>query len=99
MIEAGLGRRRLASLTVADCDGFLRRAAAGERDARWASGTSAGSRRTLINVVQNEMRIGSVSRNVADLAMTPDQPKTSKDMRALTIDELRPFSMPRPTAG
>ena len=35
------------------------------------------------------MRIGSVSRNVADLAMTPTQSENSKGMRALTIDELR----------
>lgn len=89
LIETGLGCQRLASMTVADCDRFLRRAAAGELGRPLGDRYLRRLRRTLINVVQNEMRIGSVSRNVADLAMTPSSQKTSKDMRALTVDELR----------
>ena len=75
LIETGLGRQRLASLTVADCDRFLRRAAAGELGRSLGDRYLRRLRRTLINVVQNEMRIGSVSRNVANLAMTPSSPK------------------------
>ncbi len=89
LIDTGLGHQRLASLTVADCDRFLRRAAAGELGRTLGDRYLRRLRRTLINVVQNEMRIGSVSRNVAHLALAPSSQKTSKDMRALTIDELR----------
>jgi len=89
LIEAGLGRQRLASLTVADCDRFLRRAAAGELGRPLGDRYLRRLRRSLINVVQNEMRVGSVARNVADLAMTPSSQKTPKDMRALTVEELR----------
>lgn len=89
LIDAGLGRQRLASLTVAECDRFLRRAAAGKLGRPLGDRYLRRLRRTLINVLRNEMRVGSVSRNVADLAVTPRSQKTSKDMRALTVDQLR----------
>ncbi len=89
LIESGLGRRRLASLTVADCDRFLRAVAAGDFGQPPGDRYLRRLRRTLINVVQNELRIGSVSRNVADLAMTPTSQKKAKTMRALTADELQ----------
>ena len=89
LIESGLGRTRLASLTVGDCDRFLRQVAAGDFGKRPGDRYLRRLRRTLINVVQNEMRTGSLSRNVAELAMTPTSQKEAKKMRALTADELQ----------
>ena len=89
LIESGLGHVRLASLTVGECDRFLRQVAAGDFGKRPGDRYLRRLRRTLINVVQNEVRTGSVFRNVAELAMTPTSQKEAKKMRALTADELQ----------
>ena len=89
VIAEGLGRRRLAALTVADCDEFLDAAAQGIGERRPISRNHiARIRFVLINVLANEMRVGQLSRNVAELAILPATTVEKKERRALTRDEL-----------
>ena len=89
VIAEGLGRRRLAALTVADCDEFLDAAAQGIGERRPISRNHiALIRFVLINVLANEMRVGQLSRNVAELAILPATTVEKKERRALTHDEL-----------
>lgn len=72
MIVSGLGRKRLGQLTVSDCDALLRDVSAGVFGARTIN--ADGVRRTrslLIKVIHNEMRIGNLVRNVAELSVVP----------------------------
>jgi integrase len=91
MISIGLGRRRLAELTVADCDRFLEVCAGGLDEASRPITTADQLRRlraTLSAVIKNEIRTGTMSRNVAELAVLPALDGQSSDRRALTRDEL-----------
>ena len=73
VVIAGLGRKQIGKLSVTDCDRFLRRAAAGEYGSRTMSApTVRRIRRFLINALRNEMRLGNLNRNVADLSVMPD---------------------------
>lgn len=94
LIDCGLGWKRLADLTVADCDGFLDQAAAGLKPGSRRIGPDHLSRlrALLISVVRNEVRLGSVNRNVADLSRRPKRQqrrKRTKNRRALSRDDLR----------
>ncbi len=89
VIVEGLGRRRLVNLTVADCDGFLEAAAKGIGERRPVSRNHiARIRFVLINVLDNEIRVGQLSRNVAELSILPATTVARKERRALTHDEL-----------
>jgi integrase len=89
VIGEALGARRTSTLTVADCDGFLEAAANGLRDRRPISRAHIGRIRfTLINVLANEIRVGHLSRNVAELSILPATTVTKKERRALSHDEL-----------
>lgn len=89
VIGEGLGRRRVNSLTVADCDKFLEAAAQGIGDRRPISRQHiARIRFVLINVLANEMRTGHLTKNVAELAILPATTVEKKERRALTADEL-----------
>ena len=89
VIAEGLGRRRIAALTVADCDEFLDAAAQGIGERRPISRNHiARIRFVLINVLANEMRVGHLSRNVAELSILPATTVEKKERRALTVDEL-----------
>jgi integrase len=89
VIDEGLGRRRTATLTVADCDRFLEAAAQGIGERRPISRAHIGRIRfTLINVLANEVRVGHLSRNVAELSILPATTVGKKERRALTQDEL-----------
>ena len=73
VVIAGLGRRQIGKLSVTDCDRFLKLAAAGEYGSRTMSAeTVRRIRRFLINALRNEMRLGNLNRNVADLSVMPD---------------------------
>ncbi len=73
VVIAGLGRKQIGKLSVTDCDRFLRQAAAGEYGSRTMSAqTVRRIRRFLINALRNEMRLGNLNRNVADLSVMPD---------------------------
>ena len=72
LIDRGIGSKRIGELTVAQCDEFLRRAMAGEYGRRTMSTDSVRRlRRLLINALRNEMRLGNLIRNVADLSNVP----------------------------
>ena len=95
LIADGLGPRRLADLTVADCDRFLQLCAAGLNDGDRPITTTDQLRRvraTLISVIKNELRMGTVSRNVAELAVLPSSTwsgnLTNTGRRALSRAEL-----------
>ncbi len=89
VIGDALGRRRTATLTVADCDGFLDAAAQGIGERRPISRAHIGRIRfTLINVLANEIRVGHLTRNVAELSILPATTVEKKERRALTHDEL-----------
>jgi integrase len=95
LVERGIGRKRVHALTVADCDGFLRRAAAGEFSSQTAVGRgkigTAQLRRVrsfMVRALHNEMRLGFVSRNVADLSEVPASLVETRPRRALSLDEL-----------
>ena len=72
LIIAGLGRRKLDKLTVADCDQFLVACMVGLGDRRPIGRSHmAKLRQRLAAVLRNEMRVGTLSRNVAELAIVP----------------------------
>ena len=84
VVIAGLGRKPIGKLSVTDCDRFLRVAAAGEYGSRTMSApTVRRIRRFLINALRNEMRLGNLNRNVADLSVMPDIEKR----RVVTDDD------------
>ncbi|MEM9656429.1 MAG: tyrosine-type recombinase/integrase [Actinomycetota bacterium] len=96
LIVTGLGRRKLSTLTVADCDHFLATCMAGLGDRRpIGRAHMAKLRQRLAAVLRNEMRHGNLARNVAELAIVPaGHDQGNKDMdeddgrRSLTVEEL-----------
>jgi len=89
LILYGLGSRRTAELTVGDCDQFLAQCAQGLRGRRSIGrDRMARVRRFLIAVLRNEMRTGSLARNVAELSVLSAVETTETERRALTKDEL-----------
>ncbi len=94
LIASGLGWRRLTDLTVGDCDQFIEICAAGLSPGSRTIGPGhlRRVRSMLINVIRNEVRLGSIARNVADLSnlpeASPNQPKPKAERRALTREEL-----------
>lgn len=89
VIAEGIGAARLAKLTVADCDRFLEAAALGIGERRPISRAHIGRIRfTLISVLANEIRVGHLIRNVAELSILPATTVEKKERRALTHDEL-----------
>jgi integrase len=89
IVRDGLGRQRVASLTVAECDSFLEAAARGIGERRPISRAHvARIRFVLINVLANEMRVGHLTRNVAELAILPADTVEKKERRALNSEEL-----------
>ena len=84
VVITGLGRKQIGKLSVTDCDRFLRQAAAGEYGSRTMSApTVRRIRRFLINALRNEMRLGNLNRNVADLSVMPD----IEERRVVTDDD------------
>lgn len=92
MISTGLGRRRLADLTVADCDEFLERCAGGLTEGDRPITTPDQLRRVravLSAVLKNEIRTGTIGRNVAELAVLPPLDNEAQQRRrALSRVEL-----------
>lgn len=102
VVVSGLGKKQIGKLSVTDCDRFLKLAAAGEYGSRTMSAeTVRRMRRFLINTLRNEMRLGNLNRNVADLSVMPDieqRPQLTDDddgdsslsvRRTLSYDEYR----------
>lgn len=94
LVISGLGKKRVQSLSVADCDAFLRAAAAGQfstsTDGRGQIGTAQlrRVRSFLVRALRNDMRLGFVARNVAELSEVPTSEVETRPRRALTVDEL-----------
>ncbi len=86
------GDRKTADLTVRDCDTFLVAFANGQAN---ASGEPVGrdyvrrARSYMIAALLNDMRLGYINRNVAELSVLPKTSKTTRQRRALTVDEWR----------
>jgi len=90
-IKAGLGHRRIAALTVQDCDRFLLAAAEGQFGGTLGRNQLRRLRQKLIKVIENDQRRGVVGRNVAQLSVLPDESPdhvARRPPRALTYDEL-----------
>jgi integrase len=77
MVQEGLGRKRVASLSVGDCDTFLAHLAQGierpdgSRRQPLVRDHVRRTRSMLRRVLNNEIRLGYLMRNVADLAEMP----------------------------
>lgn len=91
-LGAYLGNRRTDQLNVRDCDAFLVAFAQGQAS---KSGRPVGrdyvgrARSFLRNAIHNDMRLGYINRNVADLAVIPEIAKEPRPRRALSIAEWR----------
>ncbi len=85
LILDGLGARGAAELTVVDCDQCLAECAQG-LDGQRSIGRDrmARVRRSLIAVLRNEMRTGTLARNVANLSVLPAIEANDSERRALT---------------
>ena len=94
VITDGLGRKRTASLAVLDCDEFLAEVATGlerpdgSRRKPFVRAHVSRTRSMLRRVLNNEIRLGLMSRNVADLAVLPDAKRASRPHKILTPSEL-----------
>lgn len=72
VIVAGLGAVEIGKLSVRQCDTFLERAANGDFGQRTMAPETVRRVRSLLRaVLRNEMRLGNVGKNVADLADLP----------------------------
>ncbi len=90
LIVEGLGAVRLANLTVAQCDEFLEAAALGLGNRRAIGREQMGKlRQYMVAALRNEMRVGHLSRNVADLSVLPVIDADGNDRRALSAGELQ----------
>jgi len=89
LLIEGLGAARVGALTVADCDRFLKAAAGGLGDRQPVGRAHLRRvRQRLIGVLKNEIRLGHIGRNVADVSQLPRIDAEPKPRRALTADEL-----------
>lgn len=89
LITSGLGARKLSALTVAECDAFLVECAAGRYGRRPIGQDHLRRvRQRLAGVLRNEIRLGTVSRNVAEVLHLPATGVDTKVRRALNVDEL-----------
>lgn len=89
LVLDGLGNRRIAKLSVEECDDFLRSAAnglGGRRPIGKAQMTRV--RQGLISTLTNEQRLGYVIRNVGALAELPEPGASTKERAALSVEEL-----------
>ncbi len=94
VIRSGLGRRRLTALKVIDVDRFLAQARDGLPRPGGATGRPIGRsalrriRSTLIRAIKNDMRLGCVPNNVAELSVMPGDLAGPSERRSLTHEEL-----------
>ena len=89
LVLSGLGGRKTKRLSVADCDAFLAACAEGAFGNRPIGSTHLRRvKQQLTAVLRNEMRLGLVMQNVAEVAKLPASDVESKEQRALSIDEL-----------
>lgn len=93
-ITEGLGQKRVATLSVLDCDAFLNEVAQGlrrpdgSRRKPFVREHVSRTRSMLRRVLDNEVRLGLFARNVADLSVLPETRKAAREHRILTPSEL-----------
>ncbi len=91
LVTQGLGTRRLGSVTVADCDAFLKAAADGTYSQPLGQAQMRRLRQKLIQIIGNDQRRGIVARNVAELSVMPEESpavRGRRKPRALQVVEL-----------
>ncbi len=89
LVESGLGGRKVKQLTVAECDRFLAECAEGSYGNRpIGSSHLRRVKQRLTAVLKNEVRLGMVTTNVAEVAKLPSTDVEPRERRSLTIDEL-----------
>ena len=89
LIASGLGSYRVRSLSVRQCDLFLAECAEGRYGRRPIGKDHLRRvRQRLAALVRNEVRIGTVARNVAEVAELPTTDVEPRGRRALTVGEL-----------
>ncbi|MGH1493557.1 MAG: tyrosine-type recombinase/integrase [Acidimicrobiales bacterium] len=95
IIREGLGPARVSSLSVTNCDQFLASAAGGaerpggERRSPVGRDQIRRIRAMLIAAIRNDIRIGLVTRNVAELSVLPADQAPKQPRRSLTLVELQ----------
>lgn len=90
LVLAGLGGRKVKQLSVGDCDVFLAECAQGIHGNRpIGSSHLRRVKQRLAAVLRNEVRLGMVLTNVAEIAELPATDVEPKERRSLTIEELR----------
>ena len=88
VIDEVLGNKRITELSVADVDRFLAVAGQGRQGKPIGYSSLRRIRSTLVAAIRNDMRLGLVHRNVADLSVMPAGLGEKSERRALTLDEL-----------
>lgn len=90
LVLSGLGGRKVKRLSVVDCDAFLADCANGVHGNRPIGASHLRRvKQRLTAVLRNEVRLGMVMNNVAEVAQLPTTDVEPKERRSLTIDELR----------
>ena len=89
LVVSGLGGRKVKQLSVADCDAFLSACAQGTYGTRPIGASHLRRvKQRLSAVLRNEMRLGLVMQNVAEVAKLPSTTVEPTERRSLTIEEL-----------
>ena len=91
IIRLGLGSKRIATLSVEDCDAFLRSAADGDFGRPMGRPELRRLRQKLIRTIENDERRGLVTRNVARLSVVPEESADRiprREPRAITLEEI-----------
>jgi integrase len=91
-ITAYLGWRKTADLRVQDVESFLEDFADGNANASGKPVSKDYVRRArsfIAAALRNDMRLGHIHLNVAEIANLPSTEVTSKERRALTVEEWR----------
>ncbi len=99
IIALGLGRQRVATLSVDDCDSFLRSAAEGAFGRPYGRPELRRLRQKLIRILENDERRGLVNRNVARLSVVPEESpdrKPRRAPRAISLSEIEDLILVAP---
>lgn len=92
IVTDGLGEMPVNSLTVTDCDDFLRSAALGRYSGLLGRDQLKRLRGRLIKAIENDRRRGLVLRNVAELSVLPSVSPNlveRRPARVIAVPELR----------
>ncbi len=88
VIDDVIGSKRIVDLSVSDCDRFLAVAASGRGGRPIGRSSLRRIRSTLVAAIRNDMRLGLVPRNVAELSVMPAGLAEKAERRALDVVDL-----------